>query len=150
MSNSWRRHRLQHTRLPCPSPSPGVSSDWCSLSQWCHPTISSCVIPYSSMIQRRLELWPWWHKAKCQESWWEIRLWHILVCISSVQFSCSVISDSLLSHGLQHARLPCPSPSPGDCSNSCPSSQWCHPTISPSVISFPSCLQSFPASWSYF
>ena len=52
-------------------------------------------------------------------------------------------------HGLQHARLPCPSPSPKSCSNSCPPSQWCHPTISSSVISFASHLQSFPASGSF-
>ena len=66
----------------------------------------------------------------------------------SVQFSRSVLSDSLRPHGLQYARLPCPSPSPGGCSNSCPSSWWCHPTISFSVIPFFSCLQSFPASGS--
>ena len=64
-------------------------------------------------------------------------------------FSHSVVSDSLWSHGLQHARLPCPSPTPGACSNSCPSSQWCHPTISSSVIPFSSCLQSFPPSGSF-
>ena len=52
-------------------------------------------------------------------------------------------------HGLQHARPPCPSPTPGACSNSCPSSWWCHPTIWSSVISFSSCLQSFPASGSF-
>ena len=52
-------------------------------------------------------------------------------------------------HGLKHARFPCPSPTPGSCSNSCPSSQWCHPTISSSVIPFSSCLQSFPASGSF-
>ena len=68
---------------------------------------------------------------------------------SSVQFSCSVMSDSLRSHGLLHARSPCPTPTPGVCSNSCPSSQWCHPTISSSVIPFSSCLQSFPASGSF-
>ena len=67
----------------------------------------------------------------------------------SVQFSCSVMSDSLWPHGLQHARLPCPSPIPGACSNSCQSSQWCHPTISSSVIPFSSRLQSFPASGSF-
>ena len=67
----------------------------------------------------------------------------------SVQFSHSVMSDSLWSHGLQHARLPCPSPTPGAYSNSCPSSWWCHPTISSSVIPFSSCLQSFPASGSF-
>ena len=66
----------------------------------------------------------------------------------SVQFSCSVMSDSLWPHGLQHARPPCPSPTPGACSNSCPSSWWCHPTISSSVVPFFSCLQSFPASGS--
>jgi len=54
-----------------------------------------------------------------------------------------------VTHGLQHARLPCPSPSPGICSNSCPLRQWCHPTISSSVIPFSSCLQSFPASGSF-
>ena len=64
------------------------------------------------------------------------------------QFSHSVVSDSLRLHGLQHARLPCPSPSPRTCSNSCPSSQWWHPTISSSVIPF-SCLQSFSASGSF-
>ena len=65
--------------------------------------------------------------------------------ISSVQFSCSVVSDSLGPCGPQHARLPCPSPTPGTCSNSCPSSQWCHPTISSSVAPFSCCLQSSPA-----
>ena len=67
----------------------------------------------------------------------------------SVQFSSSVVSNSLWPYGLQYARLPCPSPTPKACSNSCPSSQWCHPTISFSVIPFSSCLQSFPASRSF-
>ena len=66
-----------------------------------------------------------------------------------IQFSHSVVSDSLWPHGLQHTRLPCPSPTPGACSNSCPSSQWCHPTISSSVVPFSSCPQSFPASESF-
>ena len=65
------------------------------------------------------------------------------------QFSHSFMSNSLQSHGLQHARLPCPSPTPGAYSNSCPSSQWCHPTISSSVVPFSSLLQSFPASGSF-
>ena len=69
-------------------------------------------------------------------------------CFSSVQFSHSVVSDCLWPHGLQHTRPPCPSPTPEDYSNSCPSSWWCHPTISFSVISS-SCLQSFPASGSF-
>ena len=67
----------------------------------------------------------------------------------SVQFSSPVMSDSLWPHGLQHTRLPCPSPTPGACSNSCPLSRWCHPTISSSVIPFSSCLQSFSASGSF-
>ena len=71
------------------------------------------------------------------------------MAFSSVQFSCSVVSDSLQPHGLQHARSPCPSPTTGVYSNSCPLSQWCHPTISSSVILFSSCLQSFPASGSF-
>ena len=64
-------------------------------------------------------------------------------------FSCSVVSNSLRPHELQHARLPCPSPTPGACSNSCPSSGWCHPTILFSVVPFSSCLQSFLASGSF-
>ena len=95
--------------------------------------------------------------------------WRWLVCISrdltlkpfppilnllfyiaiSIQFCHSVVSDSLRPHGLQHAKLPCPSPTPRACSNSCPSSWWCHPTISSTVVPIPSCLQSFPASGSF-
>ena len=67
---------------------------------------------------------------------------------SSVQFSCSVVSNSLQTHGLQHARPPCPSQTPGVYSNSCPLSWWCHLTISSSVVPF-SCHQSFPASGSF-
>ena len=67
----------------------------------------------------------------------------------SVQFSCSVMSDSLRPHELQHARPPCPSPTPGVYSDSHPSSQWCHPAISSSVVPFSSCSQSLPASESF-
>ena len=59
------------------------------------------------------------------------------------------MSNALWPHGLQHTRLPCPSPTPKACSNSCPSSQWCHPTISSSDIPFSSCLRSFPGSGSF-
>ena len=69
--------------------------------------------------------------------------------LHSVQFSHSVMSNSLWPHGLQHARLPCSSPTPGACSNSCPFSRRCHPTISSSVVPFSSCLQSFLASGSF-
>ena len=67
----------------------------------------------------------------------------------SVQFSRSIMSDSLWPHGLQHTRPPCPSPTPRVYPNACPLSQWCHLTISSSVIPFFSCLQSFPASGSF-
>ena len=67
----------------------------------------------------------------------------------SVQFSRSFVSNSLWPHGLQHARPPCPSPTPGVYSKSCLLSQWCHPTISSSIVPFSSCLQSFPASGSF-
>ena len=73
----------------------------------------------------------------------------ILLYFQAVQFNCSVVSDSLWPHGLQHTRLPCPSPTPGAYLNSCPLSRWCHPTISSSVVPFSSCLQSFPASGSF-
>ena len=69
--------------------------------------------------------------------------------VSSVQFSRSVMSDSLWPHESQHTRPPCPSPTPGVHSNSCPSSQWCHPAISSSVVPFCSCPQPLPASESF-
>ena len=70
-------------------------------------------------------------------------------CFSSVLFSRSVVSNSLWPHELQHARPPCPSPTPGVHSNSRPSSRWCHPAISSSVVPFSSCPQSLPASESF-
>ena len=74
---------------------------------------------------------------------------NLFMVTSDPRFSCSVLSDSLWPHGLQRARPPCPSPTPRVYSNSCPLSRWCHPTISSSVISFSSCLQSCPASGSF-
>ena len=68
---------------------------------------------------------------------------------SSVQFSCSVVSNSLWPHESQHTRPPCPSPTPGVHPNSCPSSRWCHPAIWSSVVPFSSCPQSLPASGSF-
>ena len=76
---------------------------------------------------------------------WESSDWNVVIVV----VQSSVMSDSLWLHGLQHTKLPCPSPSPWACSNSCPLSQWCHPTISSSAIPFPSCLQSFLASGSF-
>ena len=80
---------------------------------------------------------------------WFISFHNKQVQFSSVQFSCSVVSDSLRPHGLQHVRLSCPSSTLGAYSNSCPSSRWCHLTISSSVVPFSSRLQSFPASGSF-
>ena len=76
-----------------------------------------------------------WRHSQCQ--------------FSSVQFSCSVVSNSLRPHETQHTRPPCPSPTPGVHLNSCPSSQWCHPAIFSSVVPFSSCPQSLPASGSF-
>ena len=76
-------------------------------------------------------------------------LYNLYLLFSSVQFSCSVTSDSLRPHGSQHARPPCPSPTPRVYPNSCPSSWWCHPAISSSVVPFSSCPQSLPASESF-
>ena len=97
------------------------------------------------------KLWRTYWKADtplCGQRSIQSKLWLFqLSCmdVSSVQFSCSVISDSLQPLELQHTRLPCLSPTPGACPNSCPSSQWHHPTISSSVVPFSSSLQSFPA-----
>ena len=86
---------------------------------------------------------------------WKHQLCTVIPCVCtlllglwSVQFSCSIMSNSLRLHGLQHARFPCPSPTPRACSHSCPLNKWCHPTISSSVIPF-SHLQSFPTSGSF-
>ena len=80
-----------------------------------------------------------------------LKFYHILIyyCHWTVQFSRSVVSDSLQTHEPQHTRPPCPSPTPGVHPNPCPLSQWCHPTISSSFIPFSSCPQSFPASGSF-
>ena len=78
-----------------------------------------------------------------------LKRYETLLVTNSIQFSCSVVSDSLRPHGLQHTRPPCLSPTPGVYSDSRPSSQWCHPAISSSVVPFSSCLQSFPALGSF-
>ena len=85
-----------------------------------------------------------WHKQA-----FDLSHFHCKRKTSSVQFSGLVMSDSLRPHGLQHARPPCPLPTPGVYSNSCSSSRWCHPTISSSVVPFSSRLQFFPASGSF-
>ena len=92
------------------------------------------------MIILNTETLVWsWIMAVGWSYWW---------CLTSVQFSRSVMSNSLWPHELKHARPPCPSPTPRVYANSCPLSQWCYPTVSSSVIPFSSCPQSFPASGS--
>ena len=99
------------------------------------------------------------NKAQTQLRYGQSRIWTYTVWLYSLckfilplvsyQFSYSVVSNSLQPHGLQHARPPCPSPTAGAYSNSCPSSRWCHPTNSSSIIAFSFCLQSFPTSGSF-
>ena len=88
---------------------------------------------YSQVLERLLLWYKYW-PTNCQPF---------------IQFSRSVVSDSLRPHELQHARPPCLSPTPGLYPNSCPLSQWCHPAISSAVVPFSSCPQSFPASGSF-
>ena len=98
-------------------------------------------------LQRKPMMKYWlWQKYLKYPQW---SGWGKNVQFSSVQFSRSVMSDSLRPHELQHARPPCPSPTPGVYSNSRPASQWCHPAISSSVFPFSSCPQSLPASGSF-
>ena len=95
------------------------------------------------LIFKRSSIW------QCPEVRNSVGLWQNCKVFSPVQFSRSVVSNSLWHHGMQHVRLPCPSPTPRVYPNSCPLSRWCHPTISSSVIPFSSCLQSFSASGSF-
>ena len=99
-----------------------------SLSEW-----------LNEVQNRRVSNW--------KHTWKDLKIEGDPLWLNYIQFS-SVI-QSCPTHRLQHARLPCPSPTPGACSNSCPSSRWCHPNISSSVVPFSSCLQSFPASGSF-
>ena len=113
-------------------------SHWINLKKW-----DSFILHFHSPLNF---FFFWWI---CKDNTEEILKWRLLFYIiqfRSVQFSLSVMSDSLRPHELQHARPPCPSPIPRVHSNSCPSSPWCHPAISTSVIPFSSCPQSLPAS----
>ena len=110
-------------------------------------TYGNVLFPCYSLCSSHLSSPPCVYKSVlcvCPTNWFISTIF-----LSSVQFSHSVVSDSLRPHGLQHARPPCPSPTPRVCLNSCPSSQWCHPTILFSVIPFSFCLQSFTA-WRSF
>ena len=129
---------LIHIQLP-PSEAFFVLILWCSPLHF--PT--HCLIFFSfaaSCISYSLNI---------RIPWGLIDTWHSLKKKKSVQFSHSVVSDSLRSHDPQCTRPPCPSPTPRAYSNACPLSWWCHPIISSSVVPFSSCLQSFPASGSF-
>ena len=116
---------------------------------------------HSSMVLGCWTLLDWWPEAITRHPWGSsksclLKSLNLAVASSylmnkfiSLQFSHSVMSDSSLPHGLQHARPPCPSPTPGSYSNSCPLSWWRHPAISSSIVPFSSCLQSAPASGSF-
>ena len=228
MSDSLRPHELQHARPPCPSPTPGVHPNPFPLSRWCHPTISSSVIPFSSCPQSFLASgsfpmsqlfasggqligvsastsvlpmntqdwsplgWTGWISLQSKGfsrvssnttvqknqffstqlslySSSHIHTWPLEKTIALTrrtftdkvmsllfnmpsqfsQFSHSVVSNSLRPHESQHARPPCPSPTPGVHSDLRPSSQWYHPAILSSVIPFSSCPQSLPVSGSF-
>ena len=110
-----------------------------SFDQW---VSRACVFHRDSRVSR---------EKKKKRNLWELAKLYcpvLYIWFRSVQLSRSDVSDSLWPRGQQHTKLPCPSPTPGAYSNSCPLSQWCHPTISSSVIPFSSCPQSFPASGS--
>ena len=151
---SLQPHGLQHTRLPCPSLNPRVCTNSCPLSWWCHPTILPPSLPPSIFPSFRvffnesaLQIWCQSIGASASASvlpmniqgWFPLGLTGLISLLSSsVQFSHSDMSDSLQRCGLQHARLFCPPPTPRACSNSCPWSLQCHPTILSSVIPFSS------------
>ena len=123
----------------------------------CYPPTKSIILPFflhTSLQLIRIQVHSLFSLTYLFYLIWIIYLWVLWdgvydQTLCSVQLSRSVVSDSLWPHGLQHARLPCPSPTPTVYSNSCPLSRWYHPTISSSVVPFSSCLQSFPASGSF-
>ena len=161
MSDSVWPHRRQPTRLLCPWDSPGKNT-----GVGCH-FLLQCVkvkVKVKSLSRVRLFATPWTAAYQAspsmgfsrQEYWSGVPLTSpIMLALPNYktvknQFSSvTQLCPTLRPHGLQYARLPYPSPTPGACSNSCPSHQWCHPTMLSSVIPFSSCLQSFPASGSF-
>ena len=144
MPDSLQPHESQFARPHCPSPAPGIHPNPCLLSQWYHATISFSVGPFSSCPQSfpTSGSFQWVNSLHQVVKVLEFQLQH------SVQFSRSVVSDSLRAHESQHARPHCPSPTPEVHSNLRPLSQWCHSNTSSSVI-FSSCPQSLPASESF-
>ena len=150
MSDSVRPHRWQPTRLPHPWDSPGKNT-----GVGCHLLLQCIKVKSESEVaQATSSSWHFQGLLQAHPPFLTLfspsgdstflQLWAFQ--FSSVQFSRSVMSDSLQPHESQHARPPCPSPSPGVHSDSHPSSRWCHPAISSSVVPFSSSSQSLPAS----
>ena len=131
----------------------GRHREWISRHSWrwscCYSVTRSCLTFYKP-VDCSIQGSPVLHRVCSgrRRGWDKLREYHCHI-YTSVQFSCSVMSDSLQSHESQHARPLCPSPTPGVYPNSCPSSRWCHPAISSSVVPFSSCPQSLPASGSF-
>ena len=154
MYDSLQLHGLEHARLPWHSLSPRVYSNSGPLSECLylnHLTLC-CPLLLLPSIFHSIRVFSfrhdWFISLQCKGF---SRIFSNTTTQKyqvTIQFSHLVISDSLWPHGLQHTRRSCPSPTPGAYSNSFPLRQWCHPTISSSVIPFSSCLQSFPASGS--
>ena len=154
MSDSLQHHGLKQTRLPCPSPTPRACSNSSPSNWWCHPIISFSVVPFSHLQSfpvsgsfpmsqfftsggQSIGVWAWASVLPMN-----IQNWFSLGWIDWISL--------LQLHGVQYARLPCLSQFPRVFSNSCSLSQWCHPTISSSVVPLSSCLQSLPTSGSWF
>ena len=152
MSDSVRPHRWQPTGLPCPSDSPGKNT-----GVGCHFLLQWMKVKSESEVAQSCPTLPDpMHCSLLGSSIYGISQARVLEWVAiafsespSVQFSHSVVSDCLWPLELQHARPPCPSPTPRVHPNSCPSSRWCHPAISSSVVPFSSCPQSLPASESF-
>ena len=144
----WRQEYCAPPSLSLPSPSAFPD----------HPPTFSTVRynVYDSAFSQKTRVLPFYQKGRTGKGNTQMTVTErssalciLYQCLRMYQFSHSVVSNSLRLHGPQHARLPCPSPTPGVYPNSCPLSQWCHPTISSSVIPFSSHLPFFPASGSF-
>ena len=144
-------------QLPCPSPTPGACSNSCPLSQWCHPTISSSVIPFSSNLQFSLA-----SRSFPISQFFTSGGQSIVALFSASDLLINIQGNQLFSSAQSLSPVwffvtpwtaahqpPCPSPTPRACSNPCPSNLWCHPTITTSVTLFFFCPQSFLASESF-
>ena len=157
VSDSLQPYGLQSFWFPCHPLSPRLCSNSLPLSWWCYLTISSSAAPssFAFNLSQHQGLFQWVGSftsggqsigASAPVS---VLPMNIRVDFLSVQFSRSVVSDSLQPHEPQHARPPCPSPTPRVHPNPCSLSWWCHPAISSSVVPFYSCPQSFPTSGSF-